>query len=153
MPRQYFPFVVKSGESQDVILRELLNRILLADWQQRKHPQVNLLLMKAAQKKADDMVAKNYFGHTSPDGITANENVRSVGFVLPDWYPEEGNNVESIAIGHSNPASVVQGWLNSPNHRVHVAGEIDFYRNQNQVGVGMAVNKEERPIWVFLSAP
>lgn len=153
MLRQYFPFVAKEKESLSSILRELIAIILLAEWQKRPRPVVNPLLMKAAQTKAEDMALKEYFSHTSPDGISANENVRSAGYVLPDWYPEHGNNVESIALGYMTPAKVVEGWLNSPNHRVHLAGEIDFYRNQNQLGVGMTVNKKKALIWVFLSAP
>lgn len=122
----------------------------------RRHP----LLDQAAQKKANDMAANNYFAHTSPSGVTANQNVLSVGYPLPKGYSPDTNNVESIYMGGSSidyAAMAAEAWFNSSHHRPHVYGEGDFFGNQNCIGVAMApfTKSEEayRGYWVFISCP
>lgn len=124
--------------------------------QQRKALHIHPLLMLAASIKAVDMRDNDYFSHTSPTGVTSNEIIRSVGYVLPDFYRKKGNNCESIALGYATPAAVAQAWYESPGHRVHVYGENTFYREQECIGVGFAFfmhHEAVRTLSVFLSAP
>lgn len=159
MPKTYLPNIKgesqeeePSGQNSD---EDLMFWLLLSSPDQKRiRMERNVLLDLAAAIKAQEMAEKNYFSHTSPEGITANQNVRSVGFVLPDYYPVKGNNVESLSIGGNSLQSVVNGWFGSPKHRPHVFGENNFYLNQNCVGIGKAINRtDSRQIYVFISAP
>lgn len=111
------------------------------------------MLMRAAQYKALDMQRKAYYSHTSPSGEHPNEYVRAHGYRLPNHYPTEANNVESICLGGKTAALVIEAWTGSPGHRMHIAGTTDFYRGQTAIGVGQAVAADGRNLWVFLSAP
>jgi uncharacterized protein YkwD len=70
-------------------------------------------LAAAAQAYSDDMVARNFYSHTSPDGTqpwdraaTAGARHRGIG--------------ENIAAGQNTAAEVVQGWMDSPGHRANI---------------------------------
>jgi len=136
---------------------KLFRLIRDSDIQQRdrskmvRHP----LLDQAAQRKANDMAAKHYFAHTSPSGVSANQNVRTTGYRLPEWYPLNGNNVESLFIGSDLPEDAAGAWLDSDHHRPHVYAEDNFFRNQNCIGTAYAPfpGEEHRGYWVYLSAP
>lgn len=130
-----------------------LEIVIAAGWQQRQGIIIHPILMRAAQAKAEHMAVMNYFAHTSPDGVTPNELARRVGYILPDWYPQRGNNIESIYIGHDEPEEPIKGWFNSPRHHDHLVGQGDFYRSQNAIAVGTAIAQDGRSIWVFHSAP
>jgi hypothetical protein len=149
----FLPFVVKEDSLKDEFEVQLFDLIYQSSYQRRTAMHQHPLLWLAAQKKADDMAEKNYFGHTSPSGFTANELVRSVGYKLPDWYRAKGNNVESISIGGGKPENVAIGWLNSPGHRKHVFAEDKFYKDQLCIGIGRSIAQDKRMLTVFLSAP
>lgn len=149
----FLPFVLKDSNENDAVEDMLFDLISNSSYQKRAAMYQNVLLWAAAQRKADDMAEKDYFGHTSPSGLTANELVRDMGYKLPDWYAKKGNNVESISVGGGKPENVMLGWLHSPGHRKHVFGEIDFYKNQECVGIGKSVAKDGRILTVFISCP
>lgn len=148
----FLPFVAKETKADDELENILFDLIYHSSYQRRIAMYQNVILWAAAQKKADDMAQKNYFGHTSPSGLTANELVRGMGYELPDWYRAKDNNVESISVGGGKPETVAIAWLNSPGHRVHVYGEIDFYREQQCVGIGRSTARDGRILTVFISA-
>lgn len=116
-----------------------------------RHP----LLDEAAQHKAEDMAIRGYFSHTSPDGISANENIILTGYPIPDFYSKKGNNGESLSKGHKGIliSRFIEGWYNSPKHRVHVFGHDIFYRNQECIGIGWSVDTEDIAYQVFISMP
>lgn len=152
MDTTYMPFV-KKDEDKPVDPRETFLRIfIVAGWQKREEIVVHPFLMHAAQYRANEMAQKGYFGHTSPSGITPNEVVRNIGYKLPDWYKQKGNNIESLYIGHNEPEEAINGWFSSPTHHDHLVGE-GFYNAQNAVGIGSARAQDGRQIWVFISAP
>lgn len=74
---------------------------------------VSPLLEKAAQQKADDMVAKNYFAHTSPEGKAPWYWFRNVGYN----YAYAGEN---LAINFTDSEDVDTAWMNSPGHRANI---------------------------------
>lgn len=115
----------------------------------------HVFLDQAAQQKAHDMATKGYIAHTSPSGVSANQNVRNTGYRLPDWYPNNGNNVESLYYGPNNPKDIAAAWLASDRHRAHVYGENDFFRGQTCIGVGYAPAPGEEDIGycVYITAP
>lgn len=147
--RVYLPAVYNEVNQKEALIRLILN----SSWQQRPNPYADDVLNRAAQGKADDMASRDYFGHVDPSGGTVNEYIREAGYRLPDYYPKKGNNCESIVIGASTAEGAIKAWLGSPSHRIHLQGEIDFYRGQRAIGVGMARAKDGRLLWVFISAP
>lgn len=74
---------------------------------------VNPLLQKAAQAKADDMAAKSYFAHKSPEGLDSWH-----------WFKQAGYDFqhagENLAVDFSDSADVERAWMNSPTHRENI---------------------------------
>src|SRR3972149_8442971 len=73
----------------------------------------NSQLAEAASRKADDMFAKNYWAHNSPDGTTPWFFIKSAGYE----YIYAGEN---LARGFNNSKDVVDAWLASSEHRANV---------------------------------
>ncbi|MBP7831588.1 MAG: CAP domain-containing protein [Candidatus Pacebacteria bacterium] len=70
-------------------------------------------LTKAAQLKADDMAARQYFSHTSPDGTTPWY-----------WFQKAGYEFmyagENLAVDFTESTDVENAWLASPKHRDNI---------------------------------
>ncbi len=71
---------------------------------------LNSSLAQAAEAKASDMFAKNYWAHIAPDGTTPWFFIRSSGYE----YIHAGEN---LARGFSTSSDVVNAWMESPGHR------------------------------------
>ena len=73
----------------------------------------NEALNNAAMLKAQDMVAKGYFAHQSPDGVNP-----------WSWFAKSGYNYryagENLAIGFIDSKIVYDAWLNSPSHKANL---------------------------------
>jgi len=115
------------------------------------------ILAQVAGERALDMGVRYYFSHVNPDGYGPNYLVRRAGYKLPSWWgtDPEVNYIESIAGGYPTAADAWNGWLASPAHRRHVLGEIDFYAEQTNYGIGYAFvpGSKYGHYWVFISAP
>jgi len=83
-------------------------------------------LTTAAQAKADDMAANNYWSHVSPSGVTPWKFIDEAGYK----YRAAGEN---LAYGFASSSDVVKGWLNSREHRENLLN--GSYQN---VGFGVA---------------
>ncbi|HUV42581.1 MAG TPA: CAP domain-containing protein [Patescibacteria group bacterium] len=86
---------------------------------------INSQLNEAAQRKAGDMFAFNYWAHNSPSGRTPWVFFQEVGYK----YLYAGEN---LARDFMNSSSVVEAWMNSPTHR-------DNLLNGNYKEIGLAV--------------
>lgn len=71
---------------------------------------VNAKLAAAAQAKANDMAARNYWSHNTPDGNPPWVFISNAGYS----YDQAGEN---LAYGFANSVDTVKGWMNSPSHR------------------------------------
>lgn len=71
------------------------------------------VLVKAASQKAADMINKNYWSHTSPEGKTPWSFLKSVDY----HYLYAGEN---LARDFTNSPAVVQAWMDSPTHRDNI---------------------------------
>ncbi|TAL49551.1 CAP domain-containing protein [Patescibacteria group bacterium] len=75
--------------------------------------QVSSLLEEAARRKAEDMAAKSYFAHDSPDGKTPWH-----------WFGEVGYNFsyagENLAVNFTDSEAVNAAWMASPAHRANI---------------------------------
>lgn len=114
------------------------------------------ILQQVAQARAEDMAARHYFDHTNPEGYGPNYLVRQAGYPLPSYYltAPTANNIESLAADSPDAELILQAWLASPGHRVHVLGEQTFFAAQIEYGIGYATSTggEYSEYWVFISA-
>ncbi len=86
----------------------------------------NPKLTAAAQKKAEDMVAKGYWAHFSPDGKTPWDFVREAGYE----FLAAGEN---LARDFDSISPMVSAWLASPSHADNLLSS-----NFTEIGVGVA---------------
>jgi uncharacterized protein YkwD len=84
------------------------------------------LLAKAAQNKANDMLARQYFAHNTPDGATPWTFIKAVGYS----YITAGEN---LAIDFTEAESVQTAWMNSPGHRANILN-----KNFQEIGIGIS---------------
>ena len=105
----------------------------------------NDLLARAAQLKAEDMAAKSYFAHTSPDGLTPWHWLEQVGYS----YSYAGEN---LAINFMDSKDIENAWMNSPAHRANILNG-----SFSEVGIGTAKgiyqNKETIFVVQLLAKP
>ena len=85
--------------------------------------QTNDDLSRAAMQRAREISIK--FSHTRPDGTDSTSILSEYG--IPDY-----NGGENIAAGFTSPQDVVNGWMNSPGHRVAL---LNTYSTHLGVGV------------------
>lgn len=71
---------------------------------------LNQQLINAAQAKANDMVARDYWSHNTPDGQEPWIFFEEAGYA----YTKAGEN---LAYGFPDSNETVTGWMNSPTHR------------------------------------
>lgn len=69
-------------------------------------------LTAAAQGHSDDMAARNYFSHTTPEGVTFDQRIKAAG------YPQPG--AENIAKGQRSAQQVMTAWMESEAHRLNI---------------------------------
>jgi uncharacterized protein YkwD len=66
-----------------------------------------------AQAHSEDMVARNFFSHTNPDGKSPFNRLADAGVGY-------SSAAENIAYGYPTAAAVMSGWLGSPGHRANI---------------------------------
>ena len=99
---------------------------------------VSQKLVLAAQMKADDMAAKGYFSHNTPDGKTP-------WF----WFEKAGYNYaaagENLAVNFTDSKDVTEAWMRSPTHRANIMSG-----NYTETGIATAhgVYKGKNAIFV-----
>lgn len=88
----------------------------------------------AAQRMTDLMVGRSFFSHQTPDGSTLADRVRRTGY-LPEtdrWLLGENLAWGTGALG--TPRAIVEGWLNSAEHRENI-----FDPGYEDIGVGVTL--------------
>jgi hypothetical protein len=99
---------------------------------------VNPVLERAAQLKADDMAAKGYFAHNSPEGLTPWH-----------WFKAAGYNFvyagENLAVRFYDSVDVVRAWMDSPGHRANILNS-----HFTEIGIGIAEGTFEGRPTVFV---
>lgn len=98
----------------------------------------NVLLSQAANAKANDMLEKQYFAHTSPEGITPWHWINQTGYT----YEHSGEN---LAVHYKEAENVQSGWMASPTHKKNILNP-DFM----ETGVGIASGKFEDYDTIFV---
>lgn len=85
-------------------------------------------LAQAAEEHSTDMAERQYFAHTTPEGLTFRDRIQSAGYVNPQ-------TAENIARGQTDASQVMNSWMDSPGHRANILN-CDLAR----VGVGLDEN-------------
>jgi hypothetical protein len=86
----------------------------------------NVQLDKAAQAKAQDMLQKGYFSHTTPDGKTPWIFIEAAGYN----YLAAGEN---LAVNFTQAEDVETAWMNSPGHKANILN-----RDFEEIGIGVS---------------
>jgi uncharacterized protein YkwD len=87
---------------------------------------MNPVLVAAAQAKANDMAAKSYFSHVSPEGVDPWHWFKKAGYAF-DYAGE------NLAIDFSDSVDVEKAWMNSPSHRDNILSP-----NFTEIGIATA---------------
>ncbi len=112
------------------------NRLPPLDWD-------NSLAVKA-RDKSDDMLKKNYFSHTSPEGKTIKDRMQEE---KPASYRTISRIGENIYMGSrfdystdvkTQARMIVDGWMTSPGHRRNMLDP-----NYTHLGVGVAARGKD----------
>jgi uncharacterized protein YkwD len=92
-------------------------------------------LTAAARAHSADMAARNYFDHTTPEGVSFADRITRAGY---RWSAA----AENIAKGQRDAASVMDSWMNSPGHRTNILN-----CSYKQIGVGLAYDSGHTALW------
>jgi Cysteine-rich secretory protein family len=87
---------------------------------------LNTQLNQAAQAKADDMAARNYWSHNTPNGDPPWVFFTNAGYK----YQTAGEN---LAYGFATSTDTVIGWMNSPGHKANIVNT-----SYKEIGFGIA---------------
>jgi uncharacterized protein YkwD len=89
-------------------------------------------LQAAAQGHSNDMVAGDYFDHTSPSGRTFLARIVAAGY--SGWH-SLGENIATGTGSYATPAATVDEWMHSPGHRANI---LDRAFHASGIGVAPA---------------
>lgn len=97
----------------------------------------NPKLLATASSKNTDMIAYQYFEHTSPSGKTVSDLGREAKYD----YVVMGEN---LALGNFDSASeLLNAWMNSPGHRANILND-----NYQEIGVSVIKDKYQgKEVW------
>lgn len=96
---------------------------------------VDAKVTEAAQFHADDMAARDYYEHDSPEGKSAGDRLDAAGYAWSGW-------AENIHKSPTDPEQAMRDWMDSPGHR-------DNILNCDYVHLGVGVNLASNgPWWV-----
>ena len=132
--------IVTNSDSLAAVISSVLVNLANGDRTQNglKDLAISPTLQKAAQLKANDMAAKSYFAHTSPDGVTPWH-----------WFKEAGYQFsyagENLAVRFSDSIDVNNAWMNSPAHRANILNA-DF----SEIGIATAEGEYQGQPAVFV---
>ncbi|HET6529650.1 MAG TPA: CAP domain-containing protein [Actinoplanes sp.] len=92
-------------------------------------------LQAAARAHSADMAARDYFSHTTPEGVEFATRITAAGYA---WRGAG----ENIAKGYRTPEAVMTGWMNSAGHKANILN-CGF----RDLGVGVAADTGGTLLW------
>ena len=128
----YKPEVMKISREQKQAL-DLLNAARTS----RGLPpvQINYQLSKLAESYAHDMIDRNFFSHTSPEGLSPFDRMRKAGIQVDRAGENLAFNVD-IRAAH-------QAFMDSPGHKANI---LDPNYTQIGLGVNAGINLTQSPV-------
>jgi uncharacterized protein YkwD len=95
---------------------------------------VNTKLARAARLHSQDQAEHNNMSHTGSDGSSPWQRSERAGYT---------NAIgENVAMGYRTPAAVMDGWMNSDDHRANILN-----CDAKAIGVGLAYASDGSPYW------
>ena len=73
----------------------------------------NPAVAAVAQSHSEDMIARDFFSHTNPDGDSPFDRLHNAGITF-------SAAAENIAAGYPTAEGVLQAWLGSAGHRANI---------------------------------
>src|SRR5215813_7729262 len=123
---------------------------------------VNDNLVASASFHAEEMATFNYFAHQSAvTGDWPNKMARDNGYMLPGFYPDTSNNIESIAAGTNLTTAlsplillIEDPGVVPPGHRIQLLAMSAFFQTHREIGTGNAFNNSAtfKNYWVIQTA-
>jgi hypothetical protein len=95
-------------------------------------------LIQGALGHSQDMSARNYFAHDTPEGVGPGARIAAVGYAALSWG-------ESIAAGYATTSDALAGLIIDTGvpdvgHRHHLLAMDPVFQGQNAVGIGIVQN-------------
>jgi uncharacterized protein YkwD len=98
---------------------------------------VDVRLEAAAQNHSQDMGARDFYAHDTPDGVQPAERVFAEG--VPRVATMVAENIHWGVDVNARPKQIVIDWMNSPGHRANILNP-----SLTHIGVGVAFDAPER---------
>ena len=99
----------------------------------------NADLNRSAAAHSEDMVARNYFDHTSPAGETLLDRIKASTYLPPRAGYVVGENIALGTMQLATPGAIVASWMKSPGHRANILNA-DF----RDSGIGVVARAPRR---------
>ena len=80
----------------------------------------NAALAAAAATHTDDMIARGYFEHETPEGGTFDQRILSAGYARPGQGWSLGENLIWANGDLATPAALMNSWMDSEGHRENI---------------------------------
>ncbi|MEU3989671.1 CAP domain-containing protein [Streptomyces platensis] len=91
---------------------------------------VDARIQRAAQAHSDDMAARNFYDHNTPEGVDPGTRMTKAGYPWGSW-------AENIFKSPKDPATAMEGWMKSPGHRDNI---LNCSYKTTGVGVNLSSN-------------
>jgi uncharacterized protein YkwD len=92
----------------------------------------NKRLRKAAVGHSRNMVAKKFFEHTTPSGVTMVDRILKARYVREDQGWMLGENLAWGTGSLATPRAIMKAWMESPGHRANIVK-----RAYREIGIGV----------------
>ncbi len=92
----------------------------------------NARLERAATRHSRDMVARDFFSHTSLGGATMMDRIKQAGYLGRARSYSLGENLAWGTGTLGTPLKIVDGWMHSPGHRRNI-----LHPRFEELGVGI----------------
>jgi uncharacterized protein YkwD len=93
----------------------------------------NERLTQASASFSQDMVARRYFDHSTPDGVTLEQRLTNVGYLSSGRSWAAGENLAWGQASLGTPNETIRAWMGSEGHRANILDA--RYR---EIGLGIA---------------
>lgn len=121
--------VLVRPESQAQRFLQLINDYRLSEGMSAL--KLSSALTAAAQGHSNDMATRDYFSHTTPEGVTFDQRIREAGYAYSTALGE------NIAAGYETADSVFAAWKSSPGHNSNMLSAMFVV-----IGIGLAYNEQ-----------
>jgi len=95
---------------------------------------LNRRLTVASQAHSSEMVARQYFDHVTPSGLTPSARIGATGYLTGAQGWTIGENIMWGTLTLDTPEAAVEAWMHSPGHRANI-----LYGPYRDIGIGVAV--------------